>query len=242
MSVNGVSVPILVSPDAQLKYLRVGGSGFDRDLIEIAEMFLDAKSNVWDIGANVGVFTFAAAAIAAQGSVVSVEADTWLVGLLRKTSQLSNFAKKDIAIIPAAISDKPSIACFLVAQRGRASNALEDAGGSTQMGGTREKQHVATTTLDTMLDIFKTPDFIKIDIEGAELMAIQGADRLVADARPIFYIEVSSKSSTEIYERFVAADYSVFDQGKKQVERIQSANSFFVPSEKVESFKARVSL
>jgi FkbM family methyltransferase len=164
------------------------------------------------------------------------------VGLLRKTSQLSNFAKKDIAIIPAAISDKPSIACFLVAQRGRASNALEDAGGSTQMGGTREKQHVATTTLDTMLDIFKTPDFIKIDIEGAELMAIQGADRLVADARPIFYIEVSSKSSTEIYERFVAADYSVFDQGKKQVERIQSANSFFVPSEKVESFKARVSL
>lgn len=236
MNVNGLSVPILVSPDAQLKYLRVGGESFDRDLIEIAEVYLNAKSIVWDIGANVGVFTFAAATIATQGSVVAVEADTWLVGLLRKTSQFSKFANKDIAIIPAAISEKASIACFLVALRGRASNTLEDAGGSTQMGGTRERQHVATTTLDTLLDKLKAPDFVKIDVEGAELMALKGAQRVIAEARPIFYIEVSTKTSGEVLDLFTSANYSVFDQNRNEVSSIASANSFFVPNEKVADF------
>lgn len=88
--IAGKSIPILVSPDAQLKYLKFGSGAFDNDLISLAEVHLKPGLNVWDIGANVGVFTFAASAIVETGFVVSVEADIWLAGLLRRTLHLQS--------------------------------------------------------------------------------------------------------------------------------------------------------
>lgn len=132
--VNGASVPIFVSPDAQLKYLKSGASSFDQDLILIAEAFVEKDSVVWDIGANVGVFTFASAAIAKTGVIISVEADIWLAGFLRRTRNLSEFTSADIRILPVAVSSQNGVAIFQIADRGRASNALEVAGGSSQMG------------------------------------------------------------------------------------------------------------
>jgi FkbM family methyltransferase len=177
--VDGKSVPLLVSPDAQLKYLKMGSGVFDQDLINIAEKYLTEKSNVWDVGANVGVFTFVASSVAHKGTVVSIEADIWLANILRKTAMFKEYANNTVCVLPVAISNENSIASFMVAARGRASNALEAAGGRSQMGGVREKQYVPTLTIDTLLNTFPPPDFVKIDIEGAEYMALQGAKNII---------------------------------------------------------------
>jgi predicted RNA methylase len=96
--VSAARIPIFVSPDAQLKYLKSGASSFDQDLISIAEAFIGDESVVWDIGANVGVFTYAAASLAKRGSVVAVEADIWLADLLGRTKRLSDYRNIDIRI------------------------------------------------------------------------------------------------------------------------------------------------
>ena len=158
-------VPVFVSPGAQLKYWKIGKGAFDQDLINIAQRYVNKKSNVWDIGANVGIFTFSAASIT-SGEVLSIEADSWLVTMLRKTAKLNFYKNKNICILPAAISDSKSIAKFMIAERGRACNALESAGGRSMMGGYREMQYVPTITLDSLLESFLPPSFIKIDIEG----------------------------------------------------------------------------
>jgi tRNA G37 N-methylase Trm5 len=44
-------------------------------------------TTVWDIGANVGLFSFAAASLGAQ--VVAVEADIWLANLMQRSAQLN---------------------------------------------------------------------------------------------------------------------------------------------------------
>jgi predicted RNA methylase len=88
-------VPLYVSPDAQLKYLKLGGQAFDQDLIRIAERFVHSDSIVWDVGANVGVFTFAAATLAQKGTVLAIEADIWLASLLRKTARLPSHQRAD---------------------------------------------------------------------------------------------------------------------------------------------------
>lgn len=140
ISVNGQSFPLLVSPDAQLKYLKPGAGSFDQDLIDIAERYLDVDSNVWDVGANVGVFTFASASVAHEGTVVSVEADIWLANILRKTAKFKKYLNSCICVIPAAVSNENSVASFMVAKRGRASNSLEESARfRSQMGGVREK-------------------------------------------------------------------------------------------------------
>ena len=233
--VGGKSAPLLVSPDAQLKYLKLGTGVFDQDLIDIAEKYLEPNSNVWDIGANVGVFTFAASIVAHEGSVVSVEADIWLANILRKTVMFKEYSNNDIYVLPVAISNENSVASFMVAARGRASNALEAAGGRSQMGGVREKQYVPTLTLDTLLNTFPSPDFVKIDVEGAEYMVAQGATHLINEVRPKFYIEVGSDVSSQILRIFQSAGYAAYDpQGTKLIDSC-APNTFFIPEENEKS-------
>jgi FkbM family methyltransferase len=46
------------------------------------------------------------------------------------------------------------------------------------------------TTLDEAMARFGRPDFIKMDIEGAEEQALAGAERVLSEARPAWLIEV----------------------------------------------------
>lgn len=230
ITVAGKRASILVSPDAQLKYLKFGRSAFDEDLINLAIEHVNEKDTVWDIGSNVGVFAFAAALRSKSGTIVAVEPDTWLVGLLRKTSLFQDYADSDIRILPAAISDQNTVAELLIASRGRASNALTSAGGRSQMGGTREKQFVATLTLDRLLESFPRPNFVKIDIEGAELMALKSAEKLIKSIRPKFYIEVGENVASQVYEIFDAANYSALDpKTQLPIDRCVD-NTLFIPN------------
>lgn len=229
LTVSGKKIPIYVSPDAQLKYLKLGANAFDTDLVQLAERFVKADSVVWDIGANVGTFTFSAASLIESGTVVAVEADTWLVGVLRMTSGLDDYRNKDIAIVPVAVSNRNAIASFMVAARGRASNALEMACGRSEMGGVREKQYVPTMTLDTLLESFPAPDFVKVDIEGAEYMALQGATKLINEVRPRFYIEVGQNVSPQVFNIFSSASYEGFDSGGVVLDGHCAPNTLFLP-------------
>lgn len=230
--VQGVSLPILVSPDAQLKYLKPGLKAFDQDLIEIAENYLKENSNVWDVGANVGVFAFAASTVASKGSVLAIEADDWLIGLLRRSAQFKQYRGRDLSILPVAISRENSVASFLIAKRGRASNALAEAGGRSQMGGVRMKQFVPTLTLDTLLKSFSKPDFVKIDVEGAEYMVLQGANELIEHVRPIFYIEVGQDVAEDVLSLFTSKKYLACNFFGEVLSEGLLSNSFFVPEEK----------
>jgi FkbM family methyltransferase len=232
IKVNNRYVPIFVTPDAQLKYLKFGKNAFDSDLILIAETFLKKESIVWDIGGNIGIFTFAAAEIASNGKVVCVEADIWLASIIIRSKKLKHYSGKNISVVPAAISDKSSITNFLIAERGRASNALEITGGHSQMGGIREINYVPTVTLDCLLETFGIPDFVKIDIEGAELLAINGASVLLKSGRPIFYIEVGAEVSKQVFEVFIKNNYMPCDFTGNQVDPGSFANVFFIPQEK----------
>ena len=51
---------------------------------------------------------------------------------------------------------------------------------------------MVSVTGDFLLDHWPAPDFVKMDVEGAELLALQGAGRLLEEVRPTFYIEVES--------------------------------------------------
>ena len=50
-----------VTPDSQLKYLKPGTAGLDLNLLRSAAELIQPGMTIWDVGANVGVFTFAAA-------------------------------------------------------------------------------------------------------------------------------------------------------------------------------------
>jgi FkbM family methyltransferase len=153
----------------------------------------------------------------------------------------TEFADNNICVLPIAISNENSIASFMIAARGRASNALEVAGGRSQMGGIRQKQYVPTMTLDALLKVFPSPDFVKIDIEGAEYIALQGATQLINEIRPIFYIEIGKDTKAQVAETFKTASYIPFEWEARELKLDCSNNTlgniFFIPEEKKKEFQ-----
>ena len=85
------------------------------------------------------------------------------------------------------LSPKSDVERFLIAQRGRSSNSLERAGHRSQANGTRFVSYVPCLTLDQLLEAFPPPQFIKIDVEGAEFLLLSHAERVLTTYRPRLY-------------------------------------------------------
>jgi len=200
---------LYVSPDSQLKYLKPGIAGFDASLLENVKRLVRPGMNVWDIGANVGVFAFGSAGRGAK--VLAVEADPWLAQLLRSSVSLPENAKSSVKVVCAAAADKCGIADLLIAARGRASNALSSAGGNENMGGVREAISVPTLTLDVLLQDSNTPELIKVDVEGAESMVLVGAEEILSNIRPTWLIEVNKQNVEYVTDVFHFHKYQLFD-------------------------------
>jgi len=172
----------------------------------------------------VGLFAYVAAFRAgAAGTVVAVEPDPWLAGLLRRSQRDLPATQATVTVVEAAISDRVGVASFGIAARGRAASHLSDLHGSTQAGGIREVIDVATITLDRLLDAHRPPLIVKIDVEGAELLCLQGADRLLATWRPHLLCEVGQASRREVGELLRARSYVITDASKPPGERIPLA-------------------
>jgi FkbM family methyltransferase len=202
---------IFVSPDAGLKFYRPNLAKTDPILFQMARELVRPGDVIWDIGANVGLFTFAAANQAGRsGKVVAVEADMWLVTLLRRSSALSECTgNAPVTVLPAAISDSVGLSKFHIAKRARSSNHLENAG-STQSGGTRRTEHVLTISLDWLLERVPPPQAVKIDVEGAEHRVLAGATELLSKVRPRIWCEVDPSNAGEVTKILHAYDYEIF--------------------------------
>jgi len=203
------NTPLYVSPDAQLKYIKPGRKGFDELLLNLAERFVHKGDVIWDVGANVGVFAFSAAG--KGGRVVAVEPDPFLVELLRKSVRIKENRDLDLKVAPVALSGNTALEVFQIAERGRASNSLTSAGGRSQMGGIREEIIVPVMTMDTLLETFPAPKFVKIDVEGAEIAVMDGGKRVLEEARPLFFIEADIKTRPGITTIFRQHDYALFE-------------------------------
>lgn len=180
-------------------------------LLRAAKRLVGQGHVVWDIGANVGLFAFAAAAQAGPtGSIAAIEADTWLVQLLRASARAQTPASAPVIVVPVAISDRTGLARLSLAARSRSSNALEGYGQS-QMGGVAETNTVISVTLDWLAGHLPRPDLVKIDVEGAEYAVLEGGAHLLNQVRPLFLIEVSSESSDGITGLLRDAGYDLFD-------------------------------
>ncbi len=226
-------LPVVVSPDAQLKYMRPGRSGFDEVLLNAASRLVRPGDNVWDVGANVGIFTMACAARSGTGQIVAVEADIWLASLLRKTLRLPDNLGFDLSVVPAAASASAGVSKFSIAAHGRASNHLSSVPGSSQTGGAREVVEVATLPLDLLLNHYTPPNIIKIDVEGAELEVLMGMNRILSEVRPELYCEVSGSNREQFLSMIHGFDYVIRNINTGKQESVIGSNVFLSPKEKV---------
>lgn len=218
------SLPIYVSPESSLRYWRLNLATVDPLLCNMAREMVKAGHVVWDVGANVGLFTFCAAALAGPaGSVLAVEPDLWLAGLLTRSAQLVRrqpHASALVTVLCTAAAENTGVSQLQISQRGRAANHLAKTAGSSQVGGDRYSQPTITVSLDFLLEYFPPPSVLKIDAEGAEVKILQGSTKLLRTARPIIWCEVSRENSQAVADLLHAADYKIYAAAEPRSERI----------------------
>jgi FkbM family methyltransferase len=216
------SARIYVSSEGGLKYLARRMSEVDPALLRLAAQVVMPGDTVWDVGANVGLFGFAAAVAAGPtGRVLAVEPDATLVTLLRR-SVAGNPGLAPIDVLPVAVSDELSVARFHIAQRNRATSHLAGFG-TTMAGGVRSTQLVPTVTLDWLLDHFPMPQVLKIDVEEAEVGVLAGGP-LVLAKMPTVICEVAAQNSARVARDLTAAGYTLYD-GDQPGERVPTASA-----------------
>jgi len=203
---------LFVSPDAALKLWRRDLRQTDPVLFDLARELVRPGDTVWDVGANVGLFTFAAGfAAGSSGRVLAVEVDDWLAGLLRRSARTAGPAYAPVDVLAAAVADRSGIVELRIASRGRAGNHLSAVAGSTQTGGHRETRPVVAVTLDGLLDAFPPPRLLKIDVEGAEVLCLRGAARLLAEVRPTLVCEVTGENAAAVGGILHRHGYTLYD-------------------------------
>lgn len=200
--VNNQVLKIFLSPDSQLKYL---GTNIDQDLRIVVEKYIKPGMTVLDIGANCGVFGFMSILNGAQ-KVYFFEPDLFLVKLLEKTIKLNKLWRQ-CSILPIAMANKPRIMEFDIAARGRASNSISNLG-RLQKGGVRYSIDILACPLNMFQEIAIGSVFLKVDVEGAEVLIIEGGKQFLEDIKPTVLIEVSNDNSEWIIQSFLDLGYN----------------------------------
>lgn len=208
---------IYVSSEGGLRFLGRGMAQVDPALLRLAAGTIRPGDTVWDIGANLGLFSFAAAVAAGpSGRVLAVEPDTVLAGLLGR-SAAANHGHAPVEVLSAAVSGEESLARFHVAKRNRATNHLAGYG-TSQAGGVRSTRLVPALTLDWLADRFPPPDVIKIDVEQAEVAVLGAASRVLAHARAVV-CEVAASNSAVVRDLLTGHGYTLYDGDRPAVDR-----------------------
>lgn len=195
-----------VTTEGGLRYLGPL-SRTDPMLLGLARRFVHSGASVWDVGANVGLFAFAAASRAR--SVLALERDITLVRLLRRTTAAQG---APVDVLPVAVSGARGVERFVIARRLRSTNHLEGVG-TTMTGGIREQVIVPTVTLDWLATQFPLSDLVKIDIEGAELIALRQGQALL-ERRPILICEVADEAADGVGQLLHGFGYTLHDGGR----------------------------
>jgi FkbM family methyltransferase len=142
-------------------------------------------SVVYDIGANVGYFSLLAAVLSGEnGKIYAFEPLPRNIEFLRKHIALNKGL--NIQVIEAAVSSHSGEAFFELG----ASSAM---GHLTAEGGLR----VNMVSLDTLVSNgeIAPPDYMKIDVEGAEHDVLRGAEEIINDYQPLLFLDTHQRSA-----------------------------------------------
>jgi FkbM family methyltransferase len=176
-------------------WLEMVEGGFDKFLYDALRNVRNlSESRVWDIGAHFGYHTLG---FAAQGAeVVAFEPNRMNAERLKMHLARNSKLAPRVKLLEVAVSDVDGETVFVQSSdMGGASSGSHLAGATTPLAshqyGAFEQTKVQTVRMDTLIAKGEQPpDVLKIDIEGAEVMALKGGLELLKRHKPILLMEV----------------------------------------------------
>jgi FkbM family methyltransferase len=157
---------------------------------------------VYDIGANLGLYsTHFSRWIGSEGWLYAIEPNPICVSFLR--ANLERARVRNFSILPVAVASRRSDITFSINYGSSLIGVGRDAPGAGKAG---HQIRVAGESLDALIATLKLrqPDFIKLDVEGAEASAVAGMMGTLEQSRPGFMIELHGREAAAATLRCLA--------------------------------------
>jgi FkbM family methyltransferase len=151
------------------------------------ERWVRAGDTVLDVGANIGRYTMKLSALVGpQGRVIAVEpvAETFLL----LSENVSRSPHGNVTLLNVAASRGFEVLGMTVP---RDASGIENLYQASIDGGSEGGPRVLTAPMDA-LRLPSRISLAKIDVEGHELAALEGMDRILTEDRPVLIVEDSS--------------------------------------------------
>ena len=168
----------------------------------------------FDIGSNIGYTSILASRFVGKtGHVYSFEPinETYLI--LKKNISLNNC--KNVTVINKALSNQIGEVEFNIPENGEILSMSSMVWGKNSKN--NKKQIVKTIKIDADSN-FKnlSPKIIKIDVEGAEGLVVEGMQKIISRCKPYLYIECSEIGRKTTWTILKSLNYSCFKAENKE--------------------------
>jgi FkbM family methyltransferase len=159
----------------------------------------------YDIGANIGFFSLLAARIVGKdGHVVAFEADPEIAARLREHVTRNDF--RSISVEEKAVWSEPTTVFFA---RTDPATSPDRGLGHIVATGVGDTIQVNAVSLDKYVQTVPAPDFLKCDVEGAEVDVFRGAQRLLTEKHPGILCEMHTDANRRLLlEMFARLGYT----------------------------------
>jgi FkbM family methyltransferase len=170
-----------------------------------------------DVGAHKGYFTLLLAKLVGEnGRVIAFEAHPDNAATSRRHAAV-NGVEERVTVVNRAVSDgsEPEVTLYF----GREGSSFEwNILGRDVLGRETEAVlRVPATTLDAHFAPGERIDFLKIDIEGAEAMALPGMNRILLESRPVLVVEFHNQAVWDARHALIPGPYTFYDISNGQV-------------------------
>lgn len=191
-------------------------AGFETASVKFVQQELRPGGVFFDVGANGGLYTLIAAQkVGPGGHVYAFEPGERELELLRQN--ISTNGLTNVTVIDRAVSNKCGVAEFAISRDGAMNSLARNRHPGQQIVCWKK---VETTTLDGVVKEFgiNNVDLVKVDVEGAEQLVLEGAQRLLsASEAPKVICEFCdvtasgfSASTVELRNGFEQLGYELF--------------------------------
>jgi FkbM family methyltransferase len=181
---------MLVTPSEHIQQQLFWYGYYEKPVTVLLQMLLKPDSIMLDIGANVGYFTVIAASLAKNGKVYAFEPVTELFEKL-KTNIHENNLFNAMAINAAAGESQRESLIYISDESNKGMSSLKPpenfSGYSQPVTIVRIDDWIKQTDIDRV-------DFIKIDVEGYELFALQGMTEMLMNFTPVLIVEINANT------------------------------------------------
>ena len=174
------------------------GLFFEAMELEELRKIVRPGARVVDVGANTGNHTVFFAGPMKAASVTPFEPLPAAADALRASVLRNGLKNVDLSQLGVGIADKPGRARLVFSTRGGlgATSLEPDPAGE-----------IGVATLDSMIS--GPVDFFKIDVEGMEMSVLAGSQRLIAQSRPLIFIEIANRNTMAFCDWLNNAGYEV---------------------------------